>query len=45
MIKSKSSIVASSIIVIQLLKGAQFSNAHGVGLLCAALMISPLTKM
>ena len=48
MTKSKSlasSIVVPSIFAIHLEKGAQILNHTEVGLLCAGVMISPLTKM
>ena len=48
MTKSKSlasSIVVPSIFAIHLEKGVQILNDTEVGLLCAGVMISPLTKM
>ena len=48
MTKSKSSalsVVVPSIFIIHLVNVPQFLNATGVGLLCAVVTISPLTKM
>ena len=42
---SASSIPFPSIFLIHLINGAEFVNATGVGLLYAAVTISPLTKM
>ena len=42
---SGSSVAVPSINEIHLMNGGQLLNGTGVGLLCAAVTISPLTKM